>query len=86
VDAPAPIDGIEAVDRALGGATTGAASTGGGFPWGTVLLLVVGGGVVWMVMKDAVEASKEQVEKFSHTMHHDTNRPVQPLNARPVLK
>jgi carbonic anhydrase len=43
-------------------------------------------GVVWMVLKDAAEASKEQVEKFSHIMHHDTNRPVQPVNARPVLK
>jgi hypothetical protein len=42
-------DGIEAVDRALGGAATGS-SSGGGFPFGTVLLVIIGGGVVWMVM------------------------------------
>lgn len=43
-------------------------------------------GVRWMVMKNPVEASAEQIEKFHSTFHHDTNRPVQPLNARPVLK
>ena len=43
-------------------------------------------GVRWFVMKNPVEASKEQIEKYGHVMHHDTNRPVQPVNARPVLK
>jgi len=43
-------------------------------------------GVRWFVMKNHVSASKEQIEKYGHTMHHDTNRPVQPVNARPVLK
>ncbi|HBH62523.1 MAG TPA: carbonic anhydrase [Nitrospiraceae bacterium] len=43
-------------------------------------------GVRWFVMKNPVSASKEQIEKYSHTMHHDTNRPVQPIHARPVLK
>lgn len=43
-------------------------------------------GVYWMVMKDSVEASAGQIEKFHSTFHHDTNRPVQALNARPVLK
>jgi len=43
-------------------------------------------GVRWFVLKDTVEASKEQVEQFHHLMHHDTNRPVQPVYARPVLK
>jgi carbonic anhydrase len=43
-------------------------------------------GVRWMVMKDAVEASSEQVEKFHSSFHGDTNRPVQPINARPVLQ
>ncbi len=43
-------------------------------------------GVRWMVMKKPVTASKEQIEKFSHVMHHPNNRPVQPLNARAVMQ
>jgi carbonic anhydrase len=43
-------------------------------------------GVAWFVMKQTVTASKEQVEKFAHTMHHSNNRPVQPVNARVLLK
>jgi carbonic anhydrase len=43
-------------------------------------------GVRWMVMKDAVEVSAEQVEAFHSKFHGDTNRPVQAINARPVLK
>lgn len=43
-------------------------------------------GVWWFVMKENATASKEQVEKFSHTMHHPNNRPVQPVNARMILK
>ncbi|NTV94640.1 MAG: carbonic anhydrase family protein [Thiobacillus sp.] len=43
-------------------------------------------GVTWLVMKYPVTAEKEQVEQFAHTMHHPNNRPVQPLNARPLLK
>ncbi len=43
-------------------------------------------GVMWLVMKTPVSAGKEQVEAFAHTMHHPNNRPVQTLNARPVLK
>ncbi len=43
-------------------------------------------GVRWIVLKAPVTVSKEQVEKFSHLMHHPNNRPVQPLNARKVLK
>lgn len=43
-------------------------------------------GVRWLVMKQAVYASKEQVEAFAHVMHHPNNRPVQAVNARPVLK
>lgn len=43
-------------------------------------------GVRWMVMKDPVQASAEQIEKFHGTFHGDTNRPVQPTNARLVLK
>lgn len=43
-------------------------------------------GVWWIVMKNIVSASKEQIDKFSHTMHHPNNRPVQPKNARMILK
>ncbi len=43
-------------------------------------------GVRWFVLKTPVTASKEQIEKFHHTMHHDNNRPVQPLNAREVIE
>ncbi|MDJ0991401.1 MAG: carbonic anhydrase family protein [Desulfobacterales bacterium] len=43
-------------------------------------------GVWWLVMKLYQTASREQIEKFAHTMHHPNNRPIQPLNARAVLK
>lgn len=43
-------------------------------------------GVLWLVMKAPVSASAEQIEKFTHVMHHDNNRPVQAVNARTVLK
>lgn len=43
-------------------------------------------GVRWLVMKDAATASAEQIEQFTHVLHHPNNRPVQPVNARPVLQ
>jgi carbonic anhydrase len=43
-------------------------------------------GVTWMVMKNPVEASVEQIEKLHGLFHGDTNRPIQPANARPILK
>lgn len=43
-------------------------------------------GVRWMVMKQPVTASAAQIEKFHSTFHGDTNRPIQAVNARPVLK
>ena len=43
-------------------------------------------GVRWLVMKHYATASKEQIDKFAHVMHHPNNRPVQKVNARPVLK
>lgn len=43
-------------------------------------------GVMWFVMKDSVKVSKKQVEEFEHVMHHPNNRPVQPVNARMILK
>ena len=42
-------------------------------------------GVRWLVMKDTVEVTKEQVAAFKSVMH-ENNRPVQPCYARPVLK
>ena len=43
-------------------------------------------GVWWLVMKLYQTVSREQIEKFAHTMHHPNNRAVQPLNARAILK
>jgi carbonic anhydrase len=43
-------------------------------------------GVRWLVMKNAVTASKEQIDAFTHVIHHPNNRPVQPVKARPVLE
>lgn len=43
-------------------------------------------GVCWLIMKEPVTASKAQLQKFTHVMHHPNNRPLQPVNARPVLK
>jgi len=42
-------------------------------------------GVLWLVIKKPVTASKAQLEAFSKTMGFANNRPVQPLNARQVL-
>ena len=43
-------------------------------------------GVWWLVMKYVDTASKEQIDKFTQTMDHPNNRPVQPVNARAILK
>ncbi len=43
-------------------------------------------GVRWFVVKEAVTVSKDQVAKFAHIMGVPNNRPVQPINARPILK
>jgi len=43
-------------------------------------------GVWWLVMKQPASASMEQIERFAHVMHHPNNRPLQPVNARPVLQ
>ena len=43
-------------------------------------------GVTWLVMKKPVTASKEQIENFTHVMHHHNNRPVQAINARTILE
>ena len=43
-------------------------------------------GVWWLVMKQAETASKEQIKKFAHTMHHPNNRPIQAINARIIVE
>lgn len=43
-------------------------------------------GVHWLVMKQPMSASAQQIERFAQVMHHPNNRPVQPLNARLVLR
>ena len=43
-------------------------------------------GVLWLVMKQINTASKKQLEAFVQTMHQPNNRPVQPLNARIIVK
>jgi len=43
-------------------------------------------GVWWIVMKYFDTVSKEQLGKFSSAMGYPNNRPVQPVNARVILK
>lgn len=43
-------------------------------------------GLRWIVMKTPLTVSAEQLEQFKAVMHHDNNRPVQPINARFILK
>ena len=44
------------------------------------------GGVTWIVLKHPLTLSSAQLAKFSHAMHHDNNRPIQPLNGRVVIE
>ena len=43
-------------------------------------------GVRWFVVNQPVAISKAQVEQFLKVMRQSNNRPVQPLNARVILK
>jgi len=43
-------------------------------------------GVIWLVMKQTLPVSTEQVKRFSRLLGGPNNRPVQPLNARMVLQ
>ncbi len=43
-------------------------------------------GVRWLVLKHPVTISKKQVRRFAKIMGHANNRPVQPINARVILK
>jgi carbonic anhydrase len=43
-------------------------------------------GVRWVVLKNPVTASGEQIDRFYDAMGADTNRPIQPRNARTILQ
>jgi len=43
-------------------------------------------GVRWLVMKAPMTLSKAQVAAFSAALHGPNNRPIQDVNARPVLR
>ena len=43
-------------------------------------------GVLWLVMKNPVSVSEAQVKQLAEALGHPNNRPVQPVNARPVLQ
>lgn len=43
-------------------------------------------GVRWLVIKAAATASKAQIEQFAKTVGVANNRPLQPVNARTVLR
>ena len=43
-------------------------------------------GVWWLVMKHPVTVSAKQIASFAHALHEPNNRPVLPVNARPVLQ
>ncbi|WP_163835911.1 carbonic anhydrase [Spartinivicinus ruber] len=43
-------------------------------------------GVLWLVLKQPITISIDQAKQLVETLNHPNNRPVQPLNARTVLK
>jgi carbonic anhydrase len=43
-------------------------------------------GVRWIVMKKPLTVSKQQIETFQKTLGFANNRPLQAVNARPILK
>ena len=43
-------------------------------------------GVLWLVMKNPVPVSEAQVKQLAEALGHPNNRPVQPINARPILQ
>ncbi|WP_312984046.1 carbonic anhydrase family protein [Atlantibacter sp.] len=43
-------------------------------------------GVTWLVMKHPLTLSEAQLKQFKTVMHHDNNRPVQPLHGRVVVE
>jgi len=43
-------------------------------------------GVRWIVLKKSTTLSKAQLDKFAKVMVHPNNRPIQPVNARIIVK
>jgi carbonic anhydrase len=43
-------------------------------------------GVLWIVLKEPVEVSREQIKAFADDVKHPNNRPIQPINARIIVK
>lgn len=43
-------------------------------------------GVLWLVMKNPVSISKDQIARFVRAMGHPNNRPLQPVGARAILQ
>lgn len=43
-------------------------------------------GVRWLVMKHPLTLSESQLKQFTEVMHHNNNRPVQPLHGRVVVE
>ncbi|MCI5130939.1 MAG: carbonic anhydrase family protein [Candidatus Electrothrix sp. EH2] len=43
-------------------------------------------GVLWLVMKHSVPVSEAQVKQLADALQYPNNRPVQPINARPILQ
>jgi carbonic anhydrase len=43
-------------------------------------------GVTWIVMKNPMTISWDQLQQFAHVMEHPNNRPIQPVNSRPILR
>jgi carbonic anhydrase len=43
-------------------------------------------GVLWVVFKKSVTASKEQIQTLQRVVKHPNNRPIQPINARTITR
>lgn len=43
-------------------------------------------GVTWVVLKQPLTLSAAQLAKFTQTMHHENNRPTQPLHGRVIVE
>lgn len=43
-------------------------------------------GVRWLVLKQPIVASREQIEALTEAVGHANNRPLQPVNARAILQ
>ncbi|WP_028950135.1 carbonic anhydrase [Sulfurihydrogenibium subterraneum] len=43
-------------------------------------------GVLWIVLKQTITASNQQIDLFKSIMKHHNNRPTQPINSRYILE